>query len=89
MVLSPENIRSLKENGKIIWLRASPEEIYNRISQDRSRPLLGDGFGVEDLREKLKLRLGLYEDSKDIEIDTDGKSVYQVCEEIVVKLALV
>lgn len=83
VVLNPENIENLKENGKIIWLKAGPEEIYKRISSDKTRPLLEDDFGVEDLREKLELRLSLYEDSRDIEVDTDGKTVYEICQEIV------
>lgn len=83
VVLNSENIRNLQENGKLIWLKARPEEIHKRISHDKTRPLLGDGFGMEELRAKLQLRLGLYEDCNDIEVDTDGKTVYEICEEIV------
>lgn len=88
VVLNPENIESLKENGKLIWLKARPQEIYKRISNDETRPLLGNDFTVEELRKKLELRLGLYENSKNIEVDTDGKSVDQVCQDIVRQLGL-
>lgn len=85
VVLNPDNIKNLKVNGKIIWLKASPAETHNRISHDKTRPLLDDDFTVEELRRKLELRLSLYEDSKDIEVGTDGKSVDEICEEIVSK----
>lgn len=86
VVLNPDNIGSLKENGNIIWLKATPNEIYNRISHDRTRPLLKDKFTLNHLDEALELRLPLYEISKDIEIDTNGKSIDEICEEIILKL---
>jgi shikimate kinase len=43
MLLDPENFKALSENGRIICLIASPEEIYDRVTRDASRvnrPLL-------------------------------------------------
>lgn len=86
VVLNSDNVNSLKQNGTIVWLKASPEEIYRRISNDKTRPLLEDGFTVDYLDEILKSRLSLYESSKDMEIDTDGRSIEEVCNEIIVNI---
>lgn len=86
VVLNSENIRILKQNATIVWLKARPQEIYNRISHDKTRPLLKDNFTLAHLEKTLNSRLVLYEDSKDIEIETDGKSIDEVCNEIIGKL---
>lgn len=86
VILNEENIKSLKKNGILIWLKATPEELYNRLSHDKSRPLLKDDFTIEHLSKTLNLRLSLYESSNDIEIDTDKKTVEEICNEIIKKL---
>ena len=86
VVLNPDNIKSLRQSGTIVWLKASSEEIYRRISNDKTRPLLKDGFTVDHLDKVLKSRLIQYENSMDIEIDTDGRSIEEVCNEIIRKL---
>ena len=86
VVLNSDNIKSLKQNATLIWLKASPEEIYRRISSDKTRPLLKDNFTIAYIGKILQSRLALYENSKDIEIETDGKSIEEICNEIIVKL---
>jgi shikimate kinase len=52
MVLDPENVRALSQNGRIFCLVASPEEIYDRVTGDPSRvkrPLLE----VEDPKQRI------------------------------------
>jgi len=52
MLLDPENLRVLRENGRIYCLVATPEEIYRRVAGDSShvsRPLL-DG---EDPKQRI------------------------------------
>lgn len=86
VVLKPENIKSLKQNGSLIWLKARPEEIYNRISNDKTRPLLKNDFSVDYLHKTLQARLALYQHSKNIEVDTNGKTIEEICNEIIGKL---
>lgn len=86
VVLDPENIKNLKQHGNLIWLQARPEEIYNRISHDKTRPLLKENFTVDYLKETLEPRLALYSNSHDIKIETDGKSIEEICNEIIEKL---
>jgi shikimate kinase len=52
MLLDPENLRVLSENGRIFCLVASPDEIYDRVAGDSSRvnrPLLD----VEDPMQRI------------------------------------
>ena len=86
VVLDPANIELLRDNGKIVWLKVSPGEILNRLSNDDSRPLLKDSFTLKGLSEILKNRLPLYENAGDIIIDTDKKNVREIAKEIIEKL---
>ncbi|MCK9267647.1 MAG: chorismate mutase [Alkaliphilus sp.] len=86
VVLDSTNIELLRDNGKIVWLKVSPEEVLDRLSNDNSRPLLKDSFTLKGLSEILKNRLPLYENAGDIIIDTDKKDVQKIAREIIEKL---
>lgn len=86
VVLNPKNIDLLKNNGRTVWLKVSPEEVYNRLSGDDNRPLLKDNFTMEKLSQILEDRLPLYENAGDIIINTDGKNVQEIAKEIVEEL---
>ncbi len=42
-ILREENVKSLKLNGKIIYLYATPETLLKRIKNNTDRPLLKNG----------------------------------------------
>jgi shikimate kinase len=86
VVLNAQNVENLRKNGVVIWLKASPGEIYNRIATDDSRPLLKDNMSVEKIETLLDPRMSLYESAADISVLTDGKSEEEVCLEIVDRL---
>ncbi|MDO4539786.1 MAG: shikimate kinase, partial [Syntrophomonadaceae bacterium] len=45
-----ENLRLLQQCGTLIYLEASPQEIFKRVSRKKNtRPLLRKGFSVEDI----------------------------------------
>jgi shikimate kinase len=81
VVLKAENIENLRKNGAIIYLRASPEALYNRVKDETHRPLLQVTDPLERIRELLKYRARLYANN-DLEIDTSNLSVEEVIEEI-------
>ena len=84
LVLKSENAELLKQNGKIYFLRASFETLLTRVRADESRPLLRDmGKTSERLKELLTERTPIYEHVADFIIDTDGKSVEEVAEEVI------
>ncbi|SMP48650.1 shikimate kinase [Anoxynatronum buryatiense] len=86
VVLNEKNIENIKETGVIVWLKASPQEIYRRICDDQSRPLLKDNMSVDKISQMLESRLPLYEDAADLVVNTDEKDVEQVSHEIVEQL---
>jgi len=84
VILDPENIRSLQENGVIIWLQAQPDTIKERLSQDLgqqvNRPGLTEGDYLQEVERVLAAREPLYRQAADIEIDTTGLTVAQVAD---------
>lgn len=84
LVLKPENSELLRQNGKIFFMRASFETLLKRVRADETRPLLKNtGKTAEALGNLLAQRTPVYEHVADYIVDTDGKSVDEVAEEIV------
>jgi shikimate kinase len=89
-VLREENRRHLREacaaGGKVIWLKASPETLWRRVQADATtaarRPNLTVAGGLNEIHELLAHREELYRQCADHTIDTDGKPLEQVAEEI-------
>lgn len=86
VVLNPENIRNLKRGGTMVLLEAEPEEIYRRIKNDRTRPLLKENMNLKTIKELLAQRQEAYHNSGDMIINTTDKTVEEVCDEIISKL---
>ena len=71
----------LLENCFVIYLKASPEEIFNRIKQETHRPLLAKNFSLERIRQLSQNRAINYEKAN-VTIDTDNKTPYDIVNEI-------
>lgn len=82
VVLRSENVKCMKESGTIVLLTASAETIYDRVKGNRDRPILNENMSVEYIRELMEKRREWYELAADITIETDRKTILQVCEEI-------
>lgn len=81
-VLRPENVELMKQSGKIIFLSATPETIYERVKHSTNRPLLNGNMNVEYIRGLMERRKEAYENAADVVISTDGKWKSQIVEEI-------
>jgi shikimate kinase len=80
----PENMVSLKTNGGIcVLLDASFEELMRRIPNASERPLLQDPDRAKEL---YSLRQPLYRTYADITIPTEGRTIEEICSEIVSRL---
>jgi shikimate kinase len=75
VVLLEENRRLLAARGTVIYLRATPEHLYERVRQDRNRPLLAGGDPLARLRELYRERDPLYRGIADFVVDTGRQSV--------------
>ncbi len=84
---SEDNRKIMLETSYVIYLKATPEEIYERKKQENHRPLLKKNFSVEKISSIMKLREKNYRKA-DITIDTTGKSPLSIAEEIIGVLKL-
>jgi shikimate kinase len=81
-ILNPDNIRDMKDNGFVIWLKAKPETIRQRIVRDKvtqeQRPALTDKGLIAEIEETLAIRNPLYEQASDICVDTDDLDIGEI-----------
>lgn len=81
-VLRKANVDSLRQNGILITLTASPEVIIERVSRKKNRPLLNRPDRDEFIRKLMAERKPFY-DVADIVIDTSGNELHEVVRKII------
>jgi shikimate kinase len=85
-VLDPANVRSLRKNGFLIWLRADGEALRQRMIQDprtnASRPTLTGKGTLEEFKEVLDIRKAYYAQAADVQVDTSYLGLEEVVEKI-------
>ncbi len=90
LVLRQENVELLKSNGKIVFLRARLETLFDRLRTDKERPLLQN---ASDLKKRLETLLSerteRYEKAADLVVDVDDKTPEQIAEEIIKRIGQV
>ncbi len=78
------NFEVLRSAGPVVWLKASPETIVERIKGDDQRPsLTGDKSFTEEAAEVLERRTPLYKRIAHLEVDTEERTVRETASEIV------
>ncbi|MBF6616467.1 shikimate kinase [Pollutimonas thiosulfatoxidans] len=82
-ILAPENRRFLKDRGVVVYLRASPQELYRRVARDRNRPLLQTPDPQARLQALLAEREPLYESVASFIFETGTMPVPQVLRTLV------
>ncbi len=70
VVTVPENLPKLKALGFVVWLNPPERSIWNRVSRNRSRPLLQTPNPRQTVHDLLEQRLPLYAAAADLETDT-------------------
>lgn len=86
VVVRPQNIPHMKQSGRIVFLKATPETVYERVKNSDDRPVLNGHMNVEYIEQLMEKRRSLYEAAADITIVTDGKKREEICREILNKL---
>ena len=83
-VMRKECARMVRENTMCIYLRASVETLVENLKDEAAgRPMLASAGSLHDrITELLALRSATYEDTAHIIIDTDGKDIDVIAEEI-------
>ena len=84
--LREKNVAEMKKNGRVVLLTATPETIFERVKDSNDRPVLNGRKNVKGISELMEQRREKYEAAADIVINTDDKTVLQICEELVQRL---
>ncbi len=86
VVLEPENVKALKRNGFIVWLKADAQVLYHRMAKDlrtvTGRPSLTGKGALEEIKEVLALREGFYQNASEAQVDTSALHVERVVEAV-------
>lgn len=85
-VVREVNRKLVKQCGTVIYLRAQAETIYERLKGDTTRPLLMCEDPLSRIKAMLSDRASAYEESADIIVDVDGKSMETLVAEIEKKI---
>ncbi|MBI3601585.1 MAG: shikimate kinase [Candidatus Omnitrophica bacterium] len=85
VVLKAQNFELLKKNGIIFYLKATPQVIYRRIKDDKTRPLFNGPHPQARLKAIFKERLPLYNQA-DYTIDASEASIDGPVAEILKKV---
>lgn len=86
VVVRPENIDYMKKNGMVVFLSAKPETVFYRVKDSTNRPILNGNMNVEYIGELMEKRRALYEAAADVKISTDGKSIDEITDEVIIAI---
>jgi shikimate kinase len=90
-ILRAGNRAIIRSTGVCVWLDCDAETIAFRLQQDdvsvEQRPALTTLDGLQEIRELLQARHSLYQEAADHRLDTAGKTIEQVADEIMDWLA--
>ena len=81
VVLDKKNMADFRKNGKIFYLKAKPEVLYERVRRKKNRPLLKVEDPLIEMRKIYNKRKKRYADC-DYAVETAGKSTEKICGEI-------
>lgn len=82
-ILRQENVDTMRKNGQIIYLSATPETIYERVRFSTNRPLLNGNMNVNYITSLMEKRLPLYKSAADKTIFVDMKNIEEITKEII------
>lgn len=77
-----ENRKLLKEIGTVVYLKISAKAVYERLKNDKVRPLLQGDNPKAKIEELLSYREPFYEEAADVIVEVDEKSMDEVLEQI-------
>lgn len=86
-VLAAENRAALRQNGTVVYLCATPHDLWHRTKHDRNRPLLQTADPLAKLVELFNERDAFYRETAHVVIDTGNQSVSALATRLEQKLA--
>ena len=86
-VISEENRLEISKTGSVIYLLSSVDQILRRTSKSKTRPLLENSKNKrKTISDIINVRDPLYREIATITVDTNGKKLNEVINEILVQL---
>lgn len=85
-VVDPQSRSHLGARGFVVYLHTTVEQQLARTSKGRERPLLENGDRVKILGDLMEVRDPLYREIADLVVETDGRKVRAVADEIIDRL---
>ena len=82
-VIDTENRSHLGGRGFVVYLFTTVDQQVSRTQKGRQRPLLANDDPRSTLEELLAKRDPLYREIADLVVDTDGRKVHSVAQEII------
>ncbi len=82
-ILNEQNRIFLGSRGTVIYLYASVDKQVERTKKGKERPLLTNKDSRKVLEELMEVRNPLYKSIADITINTDGRKIKSVAQEII------
>lgn len=83
VVTREKNVKELRKNGILVWLKASIDTLLERIGEDPGRPPFVNGRTQrEDIEITLNERMPLYQKAADLVVDTENKTPEELAEAI-------
>jgi len=83
IVLRPENRAIMQQSGVVVYLTSSIEQLLSRTSKSKNRPILEKSLDREKtFRDILSEREVFYQQVATFEVDTTGKQLHEVIDEI-------
>jgi shikimate kinase len=83
IILQPRNYPLLRSLGFVVWLQASEEVIWERVSRNQHRPLLRTKDPRTTITNLLALRYPLYRAVADLNVETSGLTHQEVADRAV------
>jgi shikimate kinase len=81
-VVLEENRRVLKQNGTVVYLRASLDDLWQRTRHDRNRPLLQTADPRARLEQLFAQRDPLYQEVATLIVDTGSQSLRSLVQQL-------
>ncbi len=78
-IVTIDDNKEILNKGIVIYLEASPGQIYNNVKHDTSRPLLIGDDVYGRICQMLKERETLYKEAAHYTIQVDGKTPKEIC----------
>jgi shikimate kinase len=85
-VLAASSRKHLSKGGVVVYLRAQPEDLYERVRHDRNRPMLATADPLGRMKQLYAERDPLYREIADIVLDTGTQSVQTLARRLLGKL---